>query len=485
MNVKAVKRTEPRFDVPSISNLGIQAWGHNNLYPQELLSLVAASESASSCMDRYITFVQGDGFKVVDFSETVVNRAGETADDIVQQLANDVANFRGFALHVNYNIFGNIVEVTHIPFENCRLSETDDTGFVSKIAVHPDWSGRLKRNGKTVRVSKENIDYIDIYNPIKEVIFSQITKAGGIENYKGQVLWVSEAGKQTYPKAVHDSVVSQMSTEEGLGNISNRNARSGIYPGKILVTKKGQDVPKKEDSEGSNWQSGDDGINEWLSNLQGDTNSSKVGRMSIEFDEEVPTILDLQGNNYDKDFAITTETASRKIYAAFNQEVWYKVMSSSFGFSQQIMNDAYEYYSTVTSKERRMIERAFDKIFKHWNGTPNPSFDFTVQSLKYVASKTDANTLTSLYEKNMIPLNDVLIPLGFAERKDGDKYLSDIESTPLAVKLGVGGTQALQGIIMDASIPMRQKVAIFEEVFGIDHDIALKLVYGDTLNNAG
>jgi len=394
MNVKTTRRAERRFDVPYMSNLGIQAWGYNNLYPQELLALVYASESASTCMDRYITFIQGNGFKIVDFSETVINRMDETADDLVQQISFDVANFRGFAIHVNYNIFGQIVELHHIPFENCRLTESDDDGYVGKIAIHPDWTGKLKRNGKIITVAKQNIDYIDIFNPAKEIVFSQIEKAGGIENYKGQILWISEAGKQTYPKAVHDSVVSQMSTEEGLGNISNRNAKNGLFPGKAIVIKKGQDVPKKEDDEGESYQPEDNGVKEAFANVQSDMNVGNIIIFEIDNDDEIPKILDLQGANYDKDFTVTTTTASQKIYSAFNQEIWHRILNGSIGFSSDILTNAYEYYSTVTNKERRMIERAFDKIFKHWYDVPNPSFDFTVQPLKPIFTPLTKETIT-------------------------------------------------------------------------------------------
>ena len=64
-----------------------------------------------------------------------------------------------------------------------------------KIAVHPDWSGKT-RKGKALQVKKENIDYIDVFNPQKDVILAQIEAAGGIEYHKGQILWVSMAGKK-------------------------------------------------------------------------------------------------------------------------------------------------------------------------------------------------------------------------------------------------------------------------------------------------
>lgn len=53
-----------------------------------------------------------------------------------------------------------------------------------------------------------------MFNPRKNVVLSQIDKAGGLEYYKGQVLWVSMAGSNTYPLAIYDSVITEMSTDE-------------------------------------------------------------------------------------------------------------------------------------------------------------------------------------------------------------------------------------------------------------------------------
>ena len=129
-----------------------------------------------------------------------------------------MAYYNGLALHVNYNIYGDIVELHHV-LENCRLVESDDSGYVGKIAIHPDWSGQKTRGGKVIKVAKENIDYIDVFNPDKRVVAAQIEAAGGIEYYKGQVLWVSLSGKDIYPTGKGDCVVTEMSTDEGLANV--------------------------------------------------------------------------------------------------------------------------------------------------------------------------------------------------------------------------------------------------------------------------
>lgn len=395
MNVKTVKRPEPRVEYPPFNNLDILAYGYNNLYPQDIKQIVASSESGTSCLKRYIDFISGNGFKNEKFSETIINRHGDTADDLLQQVSSDLGTWGGFAIHVNYNLLGDIVEMYHVPWENCRLGEEDDNGYISTIAVFPDWEGKKRRGNKLLTPTKDKIDYIDIFNPKKEVVLKQIERCGGIENYHGQILWVSNAGKQEYPTAIYDCVVTQMSTEEGLGNISYRNTRCNFVIAGILITKKGLDTPSEDETgnKGNKFYSITDG----LSDVQGDLSSNKILEVEVENTEDEPKFVPLQVANYDKDFTVTSDTACKKIYTAFGQEVWHRISYGGLGFSSDIMRDAYDVYSSTVGGERRMIERAFDKIFKYWHQpihiidpeTNTP--DFTVQPLKFISSETSNN----------------------------------------------------------------------------------------------
>ena len=72
-------------------------------------------------------------------------------DEVHCRMCQDMAMFNGISLHVNYNVFGEIVELNHVPFENCRLTEPDENGVISKIAIHPDWTGKKQ---EMARLSK-------------------------------------------------------------------------------------------------------------------------------------------------------------------------------------------------------------------------------------------------------------------------------------------------------------------------------------------
>lgn len=386
MQVKELKKkSSPRFDTGYIQTLGIQRYGVDNLYPQVLRNIIAASSTGSECVERFANFIEGNGFREELFSEYVVNRRGDTADDIHALVCKDVADYDGMALHVNYNVQGDIVELHHVPFENCRLLEEDANGYMAKIAIHPDWTGKKTRKGKAILVKKENIDYIDVFNPRKEVVLAQIEAAGGIEYYKGQVLWISGAGRNVYPVSRADRVITEMSTDEGLANVKYRNVRCNFLPSGMVITKKGSSV--QFDDEGNQVKPGkdeDEGFSDTIKQLQGDVNAGKLLEVTLNSEEDAPQFVRMNSNNYDKEFSVTDASVVERIYSAFGQEPWYCIRVGKVGFSGDILEDAFEYYNSIVNKQQRMIERAFQKIFEYWYEVANASNDYSIQPLKYV-----------------------------------------------------------------------------------------------------
>lgn len=378
------KKSSRRLDANYSYALDIQTYGDDNLYPQTLRDIISASSTGSECSDRFADFIEGNGFNNELFSGYVVNRKGQTADDIHALVCKDVSLYNGMALHVNYNVYGEIVELHHIPFENCRLMEEDDNGYVAKIAVHPDWTGKKTHKGKAIRVTKENIDYIDVFNPVKEVVLAQIESAGGIEYYKGQVLWVSMAGNNIYPVGKGDRVVTEMSTDEGLANVKYRNVRNNFLPSGMVITKKGTHTTFDENGKEVEDASGNDSFSDMLVQLQGDTNSNKLLDVTLESDEEKPEFVPIVTQNYDKEFTVTDASVVERIYSAYGQEPWYCIRIGKVGFSGDILEDAFEYYNSIVSKQQRLIERTFERLFRYWYEVANPSNDYSVQPLKYV-----------------------------------------------------------------------------------------------------
>lgn len=395
MNIKTIKRPSERIDVRYLSTLKIKSYGDNNLYPNTLIDVVRSSATGTSCLNRYASFIEGNGFKDLSFAKYIVNRYGDTADDIASAVAYDLAAYGGFAIHVNHNVFGEAVEIQHVPFESCRLKEEDDSGYVGFIVTHPDWKGKRTRNGKTVKVNPQTIKEFFIYNPDKRVIQGQIQRDGGIEFYQGQIMWRSTAGRLNYPIPKYDAVIPDMSTDEGLANVRYRNVRNNFLPSGMLVSHRSQ----MYDSNGSpmideygNPIMDDSGYADELLEFQGDEKSLNIMSVTVNNEEETPKFVEFPVRNFDKDFAVTDAAVVERIYSAFDQDVFHTIKIGKLGFSGDVIRDAYDYYSSITDKERRMIERAFESIFIHWFEVANPSGDYSIQPLKFISNESVVTT---------------------------------------------------------------------------------------------
>lgn len=380
MKIQSLPKTERPIDTRYLSNLGIKSYDTDNLYPQNVDNIISRSKNGSGCLERYTDYIEGDGIASAMLSAFVVNREGETMDAIHQLVSRDLAKYNGFALHVNYNISCKVVEISHVPFENVRLCEPDEDGVIKQVALHPDWSGQMTRNGKRVRVNRDNIDYIDIFNPDPDVVLKQILQAGGPQYYKGQVMYVSLDGYLRYPTAFYDSVLTDMSTDEGLSNLGLRNARNNFLPAGFFVHYKSQGEPSFDEETGDPIIETDE-YSKTLAALQGDTNSMVIMDITVESDEEIPKFVPFEQKNIDKDFTNTANEVKEAIYAKFGQEVFLALRNGKVGFSGTLVADATNDYARRCAKKQRRISEAYLKIFEAWGGAPLPEIP-TIDSLR-------------------------------------------------------------------------------------------------------
>lgn len=370
--IKMAKKSRRKIDNLYLSTLGIKSYDADNLYPQNVRKIVLNSKTGSGCMSRYISFLEGNGITNPVLSAMKVNRNGQTLDAIHSLCAADLGFHGGFALQVNYNLLCQIVEINHVPFENVRLAEPDSEGNVSEVYIHPDWSGRMTRNGKVVQVNKDNCDIVKVFNPKPEVVAAQIIAAGGVEHYKGQVYYYSRDGYMTYPLSKYDAVLRDMSTDEGLTNVSHRNVRNNFLPAGMLSHFR-QNTPIKPDDhiEGEPKEEMVDYF-DMVKGLMTDENCCKVAEVTIEDENEVPKFTEFQAHNYDKDFTVTSDSVMEAIYAAFEQEVFLCIRKGKLGFSGDVINDAENYYARCVRKEQRSLTTAYMDILSHWGNIDSP-----------------------------------------------------------------------------------------------------------------
>ena len=213
---------------------------------------------------------------------------------------------------------------------------------------------------------------------------AQIEHAGGIENYKGQILWMPLLGNYEYPVGKGDKVATEMSTDEGLSNVKYRNVRCNFMPSTVMLSKKANSVTQTEFDGSESIDYDNDEVMNSLTKIQGDKNLGKIVEITVEADEEKPEFINMDSKNYDKEFEVTDSSVTERIYSAFGQEPWYCIRKGKIGFSGDILSDAFEYYNSIVSRQQRFIERAITRIFKYWFETANPSNDYSINPLRYV-----------------------------------------------------------------------------------------------------
>ena len=76
-------------------------YGDGNLYPQEIAELIYASKTATAAVEKMTENIICEGFKDESF-RTLTNGNGLNMDDILENTANDVARFKGWAWIVQY-----------------------------------------------------------------------------------------------------------------------------------------------------------------------------------------------------------------------------------------------------------------------------------------------------------------------------------------------------------------------------------------------
>jgi hypothetical protein len=80
------------------------------------------------------------------------------------------------------------------------------------------------------------------------------------------------------------------------------------------------------------------------------------------------------------------------------------------------------------------------------------------------------------YQSNVCTLNEYLRAVGLPELANGNQYARDSDTIPLAVRLGVGGTQSLQLILSDPLLLAEQKINTLIILFGMKPEDAKSMV---------
>ena len=358
-----LSRYEPVEAVEKENRSGWIDYGNNNLFPQHLINLYHNSPIHNALTNSIAFMIEGQG-------------TGTILDNALQGISFDLKLQGAFVAEVIWSMdFTRVVQINHLPFENCRLAYDRDEDEITGIWYSKDWANTRSKKGKP--------EFIPAFNPsIAQEQPRQVIYAHGMS-----------AGSVYYPKPDYFGALNYIELSYQMGLYHVNNILNGLFPSFIINFLNG--IPQKEEREAIR--------REWETRLSGANNAGKFLMTFNEDPTRAPQIEAFPLSDADKQYQFLSEETAKQIM------VGHRVVSplihgirdtTGFGSNKDEMLVGLEIFNNQVIKPyQRIIERVFTPILGEVNIEMNSPFDEvviepTTQTIelkkKVVAEKKDA-----------------------------------------------------------------------------------------------
>ncbi len=324
----------------SIYSGNVINYGTDNLYPNKVFDIVQDSPTAGGCVKRKSEFVFGKGIE----SDVIVNRHNKTINDIVNVTCQEYSKYNGFALHFNYNLLGQIVEIQNVDIRYVRKLKD-----MLSVVV-----GKIRRDSKVINLSSANKVEIPLYqsNGIKKYI----KKAGGFKKFNGAIFYFNN-NTGIYPVATYDSALTSAQFEQEAQVFSYMNVKNGFSSSGVLK------VPNIPDDNKARKE-----MEEKISKVVGSQNAGSMlvieAPLDLEGGLQAGKIFEpFQTQDVDKVHDIQSSRAKDYLLRSFNMPEILLGVSNDGMFNQESFQDAFNYYNNDTERDRIKIEKSFNQFW--------------------------------------------------------------------------------------------------------------------------
>jgi hypothetical protein len=343
-NIQAINLSayQPVEAVEKENRSGWIDYGNNNLYPQHLLNLFHNSPIHNALVNSISYMIEGQG-------------TGTILDNALQGIAFDLKLQGAFVAEVIWSMdFTRVVQINHLPFENCRLAYDKEEDDITGIFYSKDWANTRSKRGKP--------EFIPAFNPsIAQEQPRQVIYAHGMS-----------AGSVYYPKPDYFGALNYVELSYQMGLYHVNNILNGLFPSFIINFLNG--IPQKEEREAIR--------REWETRLSGAANAGKFLMTFNEDPTRAPQIQDFPLSDADKQYQFLSEETAKQIM------VGHRVVSplihgirdtTGFGSNKDEMLVGLEIFNNQVIKPyQRIIERVFTPILGEINIEMNSPFDAEV-----------------------------------------------------------------------------------------------------------
>jgi hypothetical protein len=440
------------FNRLSFIKLNKSTLEYNNDFQGELLKAIMNSGTARNCVDKRSAYIFGNGFKEPSTKVFKINPK-QTCDKFLDDTSNNVAVFKTISWLVKLDFSGNPMSVKSLPSQ--------------KIKVKSDGNFTYNHTFFTDNYNKNEDQHFEAYRPdyTPEKRAEQLKEQLRENKYqKGFIYYnyTKSIGSDYYAIPPAYSGIEDILTDHELSSYELENLQNGFLPSAILT------LIGQVDDEIINTKTGLTDAGQLKKNLSQFTakenGRSKLLVLTAETKDQIPNLQQMDVGKILEGLEKITDRIGRKVCRLFEvPPVLAGFEDASILGSNQTFKNALIGLQHSVIKDQELIIEGLQDIF--------PGKDFSISSLKLI---------------DYIP-QEVLAKLTDDELRNlaGYEPLPNIDTSggvSLAETLGVGGTQALQGILIDSKLTDSQKVSILEILFNITADNANKMVYGNDSN---
>jgi len=417
-NIQAINLSayQPVEAVEKENRSGWIDYGQNNLFPQHLINLYQNSPIHNALVNSIAYMIEGNG-------------TGTILDNALQGIAFDLKLQGAFVAEVIWSMdFTRVVQINHLPFENCRLAYDKEEDDITGIFYSKDWANTRSKRGKP--------EFIPAFNPsIAQEQPRQVIYAHGMS-----------AGSVYYPKPDYFGALNYVELSYQMGLYHVNNILNGLFPSFIINFLNG--IPQKEEREAIR--------REWETRLSGAANAGKFLMTFNEDPTRAPQIQDFPLSDADKQYQFLSEETAKQIM------VGHRVVSplihgirdtTGFGSNKDEMLVGLEIFnSQVIRPYQRIIEEVFTPILGDVNIEMNSIFEDGIS--------IDSNVPTQVID---VPSTDVTeTPTGITEKVSDVTYNGAQIASALEIVAAVGlGT-----------LTQEQAIVFLVQFLGLDVDVA-------------
>lgn len=351
------------FKVVPRKREGIENYDIDNAYPSRMERLINGSVTAKSSALMLSRFLIGKGFKEPDLNKVIIGKDRYerpiSAFKLLRQIAVSTAYYAGYYVRAQFDDNHSVTGLQHEDFKNCRFGLKDSQDYSGHIVIYNNWD-----YSKSQKINKKDYICVPVWNMNSAAIKTQIEKAKGIKNYKGQVFFNFLDEYYIYPLSPIDSVHYDADTEHEISMFKNGELRRGFFMKKII-----------HHAQFENQKDADD-FKDAIVKFQGGGHKYSFMVLEGTFDEdgnlkegENIKIENIEQNIDDKIFESYEKSCINNIRKAYNAipQILIDYEDSKLGTtSGEALFQASAFYNQMTEELRIAISESFKEMFSRW-----------------------------------------------------------------------------------------------------------------------